>query len=427
MLITFIICALILTAAGLALIVCGLVKKHRADAGKVRAEQNLALLRAQYAELEADYKAGKIPEDEYTETKTEIEHRVIEETAEGEESVRRDGRQGLYAAFVIVVAVPVLAFVGYEYLGSPQALDPVFMQQQQQNMTGMQGHSEADLMDSIKLLEDRLKENPDNADGWMMLAKTYASFKNWKESSRAFAEVNRLVPHNSDVLADWADVLAATTGSIEGKPQELIEEALKIDPMHWKALALMGTLCYDKRDFKGAVTYWERMRSGTEQGSEEWRQITENIEQARRMGGLPAETSALQPAPAGEKAPVKEKAAAPGKVFITGTVDVAPAMKGKLTGKETVFVFARSVTGSKMPVAFIRLDAANLPASFRLDGMSQMGMGVKTLADVTEAIVEARVSRSGNFMPGPGDLEGSAGTVKVGAEGVKIVIDRVVP
>ena len=107
---------------------------------------------------------------------------MIEETAEGEESVRRDGRQGLYAAFVIVVAVPVLAFVGYEYLGSPQALDPVFMQQQQQNMTGMQGHSEADLMDSIKLLEDRLKENPDNADGWMMLAKTYASFKNWKES-----------------------------------------------------------------------------------------------------------------------------------------------------------------------------------------------------------------------------------------------------
>ena len=104
MLITFIICALILTAAGLALIVWGLVKKHRADAGKVRAEQNLALLRAQYAELEADYKAGKIPEDEYTETKTEIEHRVIEETAEGEESVRRDGRQGLYAAFVIVVA-----------------------------------------------------------------------------------------------------------------------------------------------------------------------------------------------------------------------------------------------------------------------------------------------------------------------------------
>lgn len=73
---------------------------------------------------------------------------------------------------------------------------------------------------------------------------------------------------------------AAQQGDLEGRPKELIEKALAVDPQHWKALALMGTLCFNKGDYEGAVKYWSRMLAGVEQGSEEWRQIMENIEQA---------------------------------------------------------------------------------------------------------------------------------------------------
>ena len=108
-------------------------------------------------------------------------------------------------------------------------------------------------------------------------------------------------------------------------------------------------------------------------------------------------------------------------------MELAPELKARVKAGDTLFVFARPVKGSKMPVAFVRLTAADLPVAFKLDAMSQMGMGVKTLADVREAVVEARISRSGNFMPSAGDLEGAAGVVKVGAHDVKIVINRAVP
>ena len=359
-------------------------------------------------------------DDEYAETKSEIERRVLEETTH-EPAVKPEGKKGFASVCVLAVLVPVCAFSLYEYLGAPEAFDPEFLQNQAASHA-MGGHTEADLEHSLQLLEERLKDNPDNLDGWVMLAKTYASFKNWKASSRAYEQVNRLAPKNADVLADWADVMAAAEGSIAGKPEELIREALAVDPKHWKALALMGTLCFDREDFKGAVTYWERMREGTEQGSEEWRQITENIDQARRLGGLPPESRTLTEAPQAKAEPVFK-----GPAEITGTVELAPELKARVKAGDTLFVFARPVKGSKMPVAFVRLTAADLPVAFKLDAMSQMGMGVKTLADVREAVVEARISRSGNFMPSAGDLEGAAGVVKVGAHDVKIVINRAVP
>ena len=419
MLLIFIGIALVLTFAVVALLAWGLLGRRTAADDSVRRDQNLTLLRRQFAELEADHQAGRIPEDEYEETKGEIERRVLEETQTGD-GPRRAGREGLAAVCVLSVLVPVCAFSLYEYLGAPEAFDPEFLQNQAATHA-MGGHSAADLEQSLQLLEERLKANPDNLDGWVMLAKTYASFKNWKDSSRAYAEVNRLAPHNADVLADWADVMAAAQGGIEGRPEALIKEALSVDPKHWKALALMGTLCFDRKDFQGAVDYWDRMRADVEQGSEEWRQITENIDQARRLGGLPPDNKALTPAAR------KADAAPKGPVEILGTVELAPALKEHVKPGDTLFVFARPVNGSKMPVAFIRLEASTFPVSFRLDALSQMGMGVKTLADVREAVVEARISRSGNFMPNAGDLEGSAGVVKVGADGVKVVIDRAVP
>ena len=114
--------------------------------------------------------------------------------------------------------------------------------------------------------------------------------------------------------------------------------------------------------------------------------------------------------------------------MITGEVDVSPEMKAKIRPEDTVFVYARPIEGSKMPVAFASYKGKDLPIKFRLDSQSQMGMGMKTLADVQEAYVEARVSRSGNFMPASGDLEGAAdGKVAVGTQGVRVVITKQIP
>ena len=429
MLAIFIAIAIALVVVALALLVWPLVKKTDDDGTQQRKTDNIAILRQQYDELEADHKAGRVSDDEYEETRGEIETRVLEESKDPEDAVPlKSGRQGVYAAFALVVLVPVASFLLYLELGSPIAMDPDFTRQQEQMQKMSDQHSAAELAEQGKFLEERLKEHPDNADGWMMLARTSAAVKNWKKSSEAFEQVNRLVPDNADVLADWADVMAAAQdGNLEGRPKELIEKALAVDPRHWKALALMGTLCYNKGDYEGAVKYWSRMLADVEQGSEEWRQIMENIEQARRAGGLPPDPSigSLEPAQGASSA---AQPAAAANAVITGEVDVSPEMKAKIRPEDTVFVYARPIEGSKMPVAFASFKAKDLPIKFKLDAQSQMGMGMKTLADVTEAYVEARVSRSGNFMPASGDLEGAAdGKVAVGTQGVRVIITRQIP
>mgnify|MGYP000009483914 FL=1 len=429
MLSIFIAIAIALVVIALALVVWPLVKKDYDDGLSRRKADNLAILRQQYEELEADHKAGRVSDDEYEETRAEIETRVLEESKDPEDAVpMKQGKQGVYAAFALVVLIPVTSFLLYLQIGSPIAMDPDFTRQQEQ-MQKMSGqHSDAELAEQVRFLEERLKEHPDNADGWMMLARTSAAVKDWAKSSQAFEQVNRLVPDNADVLADWADVMAAAQqGDIEGRPKELIEKALAVDPQHWKALALMGTLCYNKGDYEGAVKYWSRMLAGVEQGSEEWRQIMENIEQARRAGGLPPDPSIGSIEPQSDASAAAQPAAASNAV-ITGEVDVSPEMKSKIRPDDTVFVYARPIEGSKMPVAFASYKGKDLPIKFRLDAQSQMGMGMKTLADVKEAYVEARVSRSGNFMPASGDLEGAAdGKVAVGTQGVRVVINRTLP
>lgn len=257
MLSIFIAIAIALVVIALALVVWPLVKKDYDDGLSRRKADNLAILRQQYEELEADHKAGRMSDDEYEETRAEIETRVLEESKDPEDAVpMKQGKQGVYAAFALVVLIPVTSFLIYLQIGSPIAMDPDFTRQQEQ-MQKMSGqHSDAELAEQVRFLEERLKEHPDNADGWMMLARTSAAVKDWAKSSQAFEQVNRLVPDNADVLADWADVMAAAQqGDLEGRPKELIEKALAVDPQHWKALALMGTLCYNKGDYEGAVKY----------------------------------------------------------------------------------------------------------------------------------------------------------------------------
>ena len=419
MLLTFIIVACVLAAIVVGALAWTLIRQPKSSEAAANSE-SLKLLREQFAELESDYAAGKVSKLEYAETKAELERRVLEEADAGQNEAESGSRKGLYAAFVSAVLIPVCSFMLYLQFGTPQAFDPEFLRAQE-SAAHQGGYSDADMMAQVERLEQRLRENPDNVDGWLMLARTHGAFKNFAKSSEAYEQVDRLMPGNAVILSDWADMLAAASGSLAGKPLELIERALKADPTYWKALALMGTYCFDTKDYAGAVKHWSKMREGTEPGSEEWNSITENIEQARNLGGIkaPAEEAQLKQA-------AKRAAAAARQAVVEGDVSLAPELAARVQPDDIVFVFARPVSGSKMPVAFLRFKASELPRAFRLDSSSQMAMGVKTLADVDQVLIEARVSRSGNFMPRQGDLEGTAADpVAVGSKSVKVVISRV--
>ena len=102
---------------------------------------------------------------------------------------------------------------------------------------------------------------------------------------------------------------------------------------------------------------------------------------------------------------------------------LSPELAAKTSPNDTVFIFARAAEGPPMPLAVLRKRVADLPISFALDDSMAMSPAAK-LSSQPRVVVGARISRSGNAMPQPGDLEGVSPPVSNSASGVKIVIER---
>lgn len=391
-----------------------------------RHETILGILRQQAADLEKEREAGRIDLDEYEESRLELERRVLEETARDTDAeVKDQSKVARIIAVVLAVVIPASAVFGYLALGRYNAMDPAFLEAVQNQQRQTQGHSQSDMMAAIERLQNRLKETPDDAQTWYMLARTLSNVGRFAEALDAFREVDRLVPNNADIIADMADMTAAANNKvITDEARALLQRALKIDPGQWKALALLAIDAWDHEKYAEAAAYWEKLLVVLPEDFGDAQQIRNNIDEARRLAGMdPAARQAEAEAFNGESVPTVQ-AAEPS--FVSGRVTLDKAHADKVKPEDTVFIYARPTTGSKMPVAFMRITAKELPFEFKLTSDMTMAMGATTLADVKDVIVGARISRTGNFMPQAGDLEGeTSAPVQTGTEGIDLVIGTV--
>ncbi len=399
-----------------------------------RRAQVLSILRQQARDLEAEREAGRIDSDEYEESRLELERRVLEETREEERE--RSGvhsRLARQLAVFFAIVIPCAACFAYYALGRYTAMDPNFiaMMEAQANRRGG-GHSAAEMEKMLSDLKAKLKDEPNNAQGWFMLARTAASVNRFDDAVEAFKELNRIVPGNADLIADMADMMAAANGKvITPEVQALLEKALKIDPDQWKALALLAINAWDKEQYARAADYWSHLLLVVPPDFPDIDQIRSNIAEAKRLGGVNDSISAVSPK-AAEAAAAEAEALAPvptvraGSVgkSVSGTVLLADALKAKASPEDVVFIYARPET-SRMPVAFVKVKVKDLPYNFSLNETMTMAMGADTLASVKTVIVGARISKTGNFMPQSGDLEGETGApVEVGDSGIVVQVER---
>jgi cytochrome c-type biogenesis protein CcmH len=427
----FTVIAAVMVAVGLAWLLPPLLRA-RSVADVDRAGANLRILKDQLVELERDHAGGSIGAEQYAETRTELERRVLEEVQVDEARTRRGGpvaRAPRALAWVLAACLPIVATLLYVRWGDPQAFDPLIV------------HSGEDMQHALKpeqidqlvtALEARLAREPDNADGWSTLARTHYSQGRFSEAARAYARLVELVPDVAAVLADYADALAMAQGrNIEGKPLELVNRALKLEPTQWKALAMAGTAAFNRKDYAGAVEYWERLRGTLPPDAPITQQIGASIAEARSLAELPAAPpAAAPPVAAAQKAvPPTPPAADPPAATagtVTGTVDLGAAVKAKASPTDTVYIFARPAEGPRMPLAIVQVKVADLPAKFALDDSMAMSPNFR-LSAFTEVVVGARVSKSGQAMPRSGDLEGLSKPVKVGSRDIAVTINNVLP
>jgi cytochrome c-type biogenesis protein CcmH len=334
---------------------------------------------------------------------------------------------------LVAGTLPIAALLLYVTLGNHDAFAPEAARAAKDGAEHAVTPQQVEAM-AVQLAA-KLEKAPDNPEGWVMLARTYYSLNRYAEATAAFEKAVALVPDDAGLLADYADSLGAAQGGLHGKALELVDRALKADPTNWKALALAGTAAFDRKDYKQAVAYWERMKATVPPGSPIAGSIDASIAEARDLGGVktgatPAGVPALAATSPGEPkkgnaVQVPASPSIPGAT-IAGTVKLAPALAAKVAPTDTVFIYARAAEGPKMPLAILRKQVKDLPVTFTLDDSMAMAPNF-ALSNFASIVVSARVSKSGSAAPQSGDLEGLSPAVKVGATNLAIVIDRALP
>lgn len=413
---------LLFIAVALAFVLPPLLRRD-AKLGQVdRKEANVAIYYDQLAELKTDLDSGELDAAQYEDARLEIEKRLSEDVPLESAPVAA-AQPSRWPGFVLAGAIPALAIALYVGLGNPEAL--LMTRTEAPAAAAEQGQHDAAPM--ITALEAKLKSNPDDAAGWYMLARSYATIGNYGEAARAFAKASELFPEDARLLADYADALAMAQGqSLQGKPLELINKALKLNPNDEKALNLAASAAYQNKDFAQAAAYWRRLLKVLPPDADIAKDITAAIDEADKLaaslGGLDNLSRLSEKGVAGEKAEQPQ----PGAAAISGMVTVSKELIAKVSPTDKVFIFAQAPQGPKMPIASLKLDSSQLPYRFTLDDSVSMSPNDK-LSNHAEVMISARVSKSGQAMAQSGDLQGKIGPVKLGQQGVAIVIDTVVP
>jgi cytochrome c-type biogenesis protein CcmH len=416
---TFIIVAIALTLAVLALLIVPLILKQRKQRVGSASDLSVAVLRDQMSDLEAQREAGQVDPKLYGEEQKELERRAIEDGIVDPGAKKpMSSKRKLALAAALVVTVPALAVGLYLYLGSPDAMSP----KQAQSPHGAGNHSitPEQIQAMTGRLAERLQANPDDGEGWLMLARSYTQLGRFPEAAAAFGRASALLPPNPNMLADYADVTAMAQGRrLAGEPEKIIDQALAMDPKHIKLLALSGSAAFERGDFGRAIKQWQTILSLVPPDSPAAQSIGNSIADAqRRMGVAPTAVAATGPASGASKAVA-------GGASVAGTVALAPELAGKLPPDATLYVFARPVDGSRIPLAMARVNAAKFPYSFKLDDSMAMTPSAR-LSAAKSVVIGARLSRSGEALAKPGDLEGLSPTVAVGAGDVKVTINSLV-
>lgn len=277
-------------------------------------------------------------------------------------------------------------------------------------------------LEMIKALSARLEQNPSDGKGWAMLARSYAVMGRYNEAVPAYEKAVNLIPNDPVLLVDYADILGVVNGkNLQGKPAELIQQALLLDPVNVKGLNLMGTAAFQAGEYIHAVSYWEKLLQLLPPDSTTTKQVRISISNARTQAvkGEAGKQALSLPSPG-------ERQANDGGAQISGVVTLSPALAGRVAPTDTVFVFAKAMSGPPMPLAVIRAQVKDLPQKFILNDSMAMMPSMK-LSNFQEVAVGAKISKSGNATPQSGDLRGEVSAVKIGTNNVQLVIDKIVP
>ena len=337
------------------------------------------------------------------------------------------GHRGAWIGAVLLLAVATLGL--YRLVGTPAALEQVPAPHAAPLAAAGTAQS---LEEAIAQLRAELERNPNQPEGWALLARSLTATGDLASARDAYELAVKLAPDEPALLVDAAEARAMAD------PQRLFDaqavtwlgRALELEPGHQRGTWFLGVSQRQARQPAEAARTWESLLDKVDPATAQSLRV--QIDQARSDAGLPplpplppaspGAASAAGSATAGANTGDGTAPAATSANALTVKVALDPALSAQLPADATVFVMARPVEGPPMPVAAQRHRVRDLPLQVVLDDADST-MPTLKLSEMQEVVVQARVSASGSANRGEGDLESAAVRVTLPAQGpIELVI-----
>jgi len=435
----FVVSATLMLLVALALVLRPLLSAHAAA-------DPAAVLRRRMQVLNEAHATGLLSDEEFAAKRASLGDRPAPAPAPANTPQSRS-RAAFFSGAIIALLLPALAIVMYRVVGNPAALDPAAVEPAPSAAPAEHGQG---MEQAVGGLAAKLKQNPDDAEGWALLGRAYLEMQRFAEARDALKRAHELVTDDPDVAVAYAEAmtLASDTHRFDGEARTLLESALKSDPKNQRGIWLLGIAEYQSGKFDAAIAAWNRLLAQLPQDSSVAQSVKTQIARAEaERDGKPmpdeaasaAQTAAAAPAAgaresgmaAADGAAPAAASAAPAAAgagpHLTVKVTLDPSLTARVSPGDTVFVYAKAASGPPMPLAIQRLHADQLPATVELsDGMGMLPN--MKLSQFPQIIIGARISKSGNAIAASGDLQTVSKPLAVTTTApVSLTIDQVVP
>ncbi len=393
--------ALLLVA--LAFLLLPILRGRRAQAEEDRTALNVALYEERLAELTAQHGAGTLSDAQLEAGRADAARELLEDTENSDSP--KIAKLGRSVPLIAAVLVPLVGYGLYMHWG---ASDKVQMARQFSEQPRTVGEMTAHL-------EQAVKDQPDSAEAWYFLGRTYMNQERPADAAKAFARVVELAGRQPELLGQWAQAqYFAGDRQWSEQLQALTDEALQADPQELTSLGLLGIAAYEEGRYQDAVRFWEQLVAALPENDPSREAIRGGIERARQQvdGGSGNAEAGEAPAAASTQA-----------AALQIQVQLDPKVAETVSPEDSVFVFARAVNGPPVPLAAKRLTVGDLPATVTLSDADAMVPSLK-ISSVEQVTVMARVSRTGDATKGEWMGQSEALETRGDKNAVRLTIDR---
>lgn len=404
---------------GVAFVVVPLMRKAEDSGEEIlsdddRKAQNVAIFKDRLSELENEREKGGLSPEQFDKLKTELERTLLADV----EGLETSARQTVNPAFSkLVLGWLAVVFVAgsyglYFHWGSleKQIQAQAMRFDQSEIARAEEAARTGDMSGLIQQLYDKLQGAPDNIEGWMMLARTSMNVENYPMAVEAYTQVVAAIERQDENPAPALGLLAqahyfAAGGRMNDDALAAVRQAQRLDPDETNTLGLLAIDAFASGAYAVAVQNWERLLAIAPEHPAR-ASIEAGIARAKGLAGIE------------ETAPPDVQAE------ITVTVSLDERLLDRVSGNETVFIFARSPGGPPMPLAASRHSVSELPLTVVLNDSKAMAPMAR-LSQVERADIVARISFSGEPVAQSGDLYAKAERVPVNDRAaINLTIDQ---